>query len=77
MDLLVDELLVLTNSYNFRLAAIRKLVAQSLQFDRVTYMTATPVDREFLLDELAGLPVVKVEWEEPEITGITSIHATD
>ena len=77
MDLLVDELHVLTNSYNFRLAAIRKLVAQSLQFDRVTYMTATPVDREFLLDELAGLPVVKVEWEEPEITGITSIHATD
>lgn len=77
MDLLVDEAHVLTNSYLFRMNAIKKLITTCQQFDRVTYMTATPVDRDFLLEELIDLPVVRIEWEEPELTGIRSIYAKD
>lgn len=77
MDLLVDEAHVLTNSYLFRMNAIKKLLATCQQFDRVTYMTATPVDRDFLLEELVDLPVVRVEWEEPELTRVRSILAKD
>lgn len=61
--LLADEWHILFNSYAFRNKAIKKLLQQARQFNEVTYMTATPIEEEFILKELKGLPIVEVQWE--------------
>lgn len=60
--LLVDEWHILFNSYAFRNKAVKKLLHQAKQFKEVTYMTATPIEEEFILKELKGLPIVEVQW---------------
>jgi hypothetical protein len=59
--LLVDEWHILFNSYAFRNEAVKKVLFHSRKFDRVTYMTATPIEDEFMLEELKDLPIVEVE----------------
>lgn len=58
--LLVDEWHILFNSYAFRNEAVKKVLKHSQMFNHVTYMTATPIEAEFILDELKGLPVKEV-----------------
>lgn len=60
--LLVDEWHILFNSYAFRNEAVKKVLFHSCRFDKVTYMTATPIEDEFILEELKDLPIVEVEW---------------
>ena len=61
--LLVDEWHILFNSYAFRNKAVKKVLDCSRLFKEVTYMTATPIEEEFILQELKDLPVVEVQWE--------------
>ena len=56
--LLVDEYHRLLFDYSFR--AITGLLAEMLKFSRATYMSATPIEREFLLDELQTLPTTRI-----------------
>ena len=35
-------------------------IAEMLKFSRATYMSATPIEREFLLDELQTLPTTRI-----------------
>ena len=58
--LLVDEWHVLFNSYSFRYRAIRELLATAARFDRTTYMTATPIEREYVSEELRHLPTCEI-----------------
>lgn len=60
--LLVDEEHVLFNHYAFRNPAIKGLLKISKQFNWVCFMTATPIDREFMLDELKDLPITRIKW---------------
>ena len=53
--LLVDEYHRLLFDYSFRHRAVMGLLAS-----RVTYMSATPIEREFLLDELQTLPTTRI-----------------
>lgn len=66
--LLVDEWHVLFNSYSFRHTAIKNLLAEAGKFTRVTYMTATPIEREYILEELKHLPICEINW--PHLTEI-------
>ena len=59
--LLVDEWHVLFNSYSFRHRAIRELLATAARFDRATYMTATPIEQEYMLEELRHLPTCEID----------------
>ena len=52
--LLVDEYHRLLFDYSFRHRAITGLLAEMLKFSRATYMSATPIEREFLLDDPAN-----------------------
>jgi len=61
--LLVDEYHILFNSYAFRNRAIKSVLKYSPLFKEVTYMTATPIEEQFMLKELKHLPVVEVQWE--------------
>ena len=51
---------VLFNSYSFRYTAIKNLLAEAAKFDRATYMTATPIEQEYVLEELKHLPVCEI-----------------
>ncbi|MCD7970449.1 MAG: hypothetical protein LUF87_08860 [Alistipes sp.] len=59
--LLVDEYHILFNHYSFRHKPIKKLLELSGNFERATYMSATPIERDFILDELKHLPTVIVK----------------
>lgn len=56
--LLVDEYHLLFNSYSFRHKPIKQLLEVAGNFERVTYMSATPIEEEFILEELKHLPTV-------------------
>lgn len=62
--LLVDEWHCLFKYYSFRNDAIRKMLPVAGKFKEVTYMTATPVDPEYTLEELKGYPIQEIEWED-------------
>jgi hypothetical protein len=58
--LLIDEWHVLFNQYVFRESAVTEVLKIVPLFKEVTYMTATPVEDEFILKEVKHLPVVKL-----------------
>ena len=58
--LLVDEYHILFNQYTFRNEAITKLLELASRFNGKTYMTATPLCEEFMIQELKGMPVYEV-----------------
>lgn len=60
--LLVDEYHLLFTQYRFRNEAIFRLLEQAKLFDNVTYMSATPIKDEFVLDELKHLPIIEINW---------------
>lgn len=61
MHLCVDEWHLLFNSYGFRNNAVRNLLSIAQDFDKVTYMSATPIERRYWLDELLGFPEYIIE----------------
>ena len=60
--LLVDEWHVLFNSYSFRYVTIKNLLAEAAKFDKATYMSATPIEQEYVLEELKHLPICEIDW---------------
>ena len=60
--LLIDEYHILFNAYVLRYKAINNLLSIARRFDRVTFMTATPIEREYLFDEISDLPICEIEW---------------
>lgn len=58
--LLIDEWHVLFNAYSSRHHAIASLLDYAANFERVTYMTATPIEREYILDEIRQLPTCEI-----------------
>jgi hypothetical protein len=72
--LLVDEWHILFNSYAFRNKAVKNVLDYSRQFKAVTYMTATPIEEEFILKELRDLPVMEVQWENVTTIDIKPIE---
>ena len=60
MFLFVDEWHILFNSYMFRKQAARHLLEKAKEFDRKTFVSATPIPREYWLSELTSLPEHKI-----------------
>lgn len=58
--LLVDEWHTLFNSYEFRYDAITNLLNTAKQFERATYLSATTIEREYMLTQLRHLPMCEV-----------------
>ena len=61
MHLCIDEWHLLLNQYSFRNRAIRNLLETARKFNRVTYMSATPIERKYWLEELADMPEYRVD----------------
>jgi hypothetical protein len=67
--LLIDEYHLLFNSYSFRTSAVKGVLDNYTEFKSFTFMTATLLEREFILQELHHLPIVTAKWENvKEIT---------
>ena len=64
--LLVDEYHRLLFDYSFRHSAIAGLLEQAPRFANKTYLSATPIEQEFLLDELQTMPQTKIIWPNAE-----------
>lgn len=62
--LLVDEYHLLFNQYSFRSQAVNIVLEHYKKFKSFTFMTATPLEDEFILDELKDLKLVKEEWDD-------------
>lgn len=59
--LLVDEWHLLFNTLDFRSEAIQKLLEAAARFERVTYMSATPVSRWYILEQLQHMPQIEIQ----------------
>lgn len=44
----------------FAILLLKNLLAEAAKFDRATYMTATPIEQEYVLEELKHLPVCEI-----------------
>lgn len=63
-NLLIDEYHILLTQYAFRSSAINNVLSNFRKFKNWCFMTATPVEEEFILDELKDIPVIKQEWDD-------------
>lgn len=59
--LIVDEWHTLFNAYDYRHDGIRKLLDTSPRFEKVTYISATPIERKYYLEELKHLPEYRID----------------
>lgn len=66
INLLIDEYHKLFTHYSFRKDAIMCVLDNFRKFKTFTFMTATPLEEEFILDELKTIPIVTQEWAENE-----------
>ena len=62
--LLVDELHLLFIQYVFRGKAVRIVLNEYSKFKRWAFLTATPIDKELMLEELKDIPTYNIEWED-------------
>lgn len=61
--LLIDEYHLLFNSYSFRSKAVKDVLDNYYKFKSFTFMTATLLEREFILSELQHVPIVTAKWD--------------
>ena len=61
--LLIDEYHILFTQYSFRQEAIKFVLNHYKDFKDFCFMTATPIEDEFILDELKDLPVIREDWK--------------
>ena len=66
INLLVDEYHILFTQYSFRTQAIQNVLKTFRQFKSFTFMTATPLEEDFILEELKGIPIVEQTWADDE-----------
>lgn len=71
--LLVDEYHLLFNQYSFRSDAVKIVLDNYKKYKEFCFMTATPLEKDFVLDELKDLPLVKQEWSDTIITDVQTI----
>ena len=57
----IDEWHTLFQSYQFRNNAVRNLLEETKKMKRVTFVSATPIEPEYWLEEIKHLPEIKIE----------------
>jgi hypothetical protein len=75
--LLVDELHILFTAYSYRKEAIKRVLRDYKKFKSYCFMTATPLDKDFMLTELKHIHVNRVIWPGREITTVKTIKCSD
>ena len=76
-NLLIDEYHILFNQYSFRSDAVQKVLKSYLKYKNFTFMTATPLEPEFVLEELKYLPLVKQDWPDVLDTKVQTVKCSN
>lgn len=72
-NILIDEYHILFQSYSFRRDAARNVLNNYEKYKTFTFMSATMLEDDFILDELINIPIVKCEWEDVKEVEVQSI----
>lgn len=75
-QLVIDEWQVILNSYDFRPDAMQGLLKSAERFKDVIYMTATPVKRKYMPDEMKHFQRVKIQWQDEQKLRLHSVKTT-
>lgn len=72
--LLVDELHLLFIQYIFRKYAVRNVLNEYTKFDEWSFLTATPIEQDLMLEELKEVPTYKIDWEYKVETKVKAVQ---
>ena len=72
-NLLIDELHLLFSQYDFRNKAVKGVLEEFSKFRSWAFLTATPIEMDFMLDELKDIPTYKINWEQSETITVTPV----
>lgn len=72
-NLLVDEYHILLTQYAFRSEAIDGVLKNFKRFKNYCFMTATPIEEEFILPELRGIRVERYDWDDTLNIQVTTV----
>ena len=61
--IVIDEFSDLLDAYSYRNKAINSLLSSLTSFPKVSYISATPIDEEFLPTILKSQPYTELEWD--------------
>jgi len=61
--IVIDEFQDLLDAYGYRSVAINNLLSNIFSFPKLSFISATPIKREYLPKALENLPYVELEWE--------------
>jgi hypothetical protein len=75
--LLIDEYHLLFTQYSFRSEAIKKVLEIYKKFDYYTFITATPIEEDFILEELKDEDITECIWEDNQTITIESIKCNN
>lgn len=70
---LVDEWHVMFNAYNFKQSTIDDLTEALKSFPYVSYMTASPINREFIPTQLEGLRNYNLNWLNNDVCTVKQV----
>lgn len=62
--IVVDEFSELLDAYGYRNKAINSLLNQVFAFPKLSFISATPIKKEYLPPQLRELPYTKLTWED-------------
>lgn len=71
--LLIDELHLLFIQYVFRDKAVKSVLNLYKNFKQWSFLTATPIEPDLMLEELKDIPTYKIDWEAKTEIGVTTI----
>lgn len=74
--LVVDEFSDLLDAYSYRNKAVNRLLSSLLDFPKVSFVSATPIEKEFLPSQLKDLPYTELTWESSEKVTVEPYQTT-
>jgi len=75
--IVIDEFSDLLDAYAYRNKAINTLLTTIENFPKVSFISATPIEKEFLPTQLKNLPYTELEWDNIEKVKVTPLKTTN
>ena len=72
--LLIDELHLLFIQYVFRNKAVRTVLDEYSKFKEWSFLTATPIEYDLMLEELKDIPTFKIDWEDKTEVKVNAVQ---
>lgn len=72
--ILIDELHLLFTEYSYRYEAVQSVLNNYTKYNEFCFMTATPLDEEFELEELKDIPLVEAVWDNVTTVKVQSVR---